>query len=75
MNYNTGNSYSYGGSLLNFGNFGFSKSYDYRLFGRLTQRFNNEREGSSSKIKSALYSLMVDYSKSFSESYDPKQLV
>lgn len=72
MNYSNGNSYSYGGSLLNFGNFGYSKSYDYRLFGRLTQRFNNEREGSSSKIKSALYSLMVDYSKSFSESYDPK---
>ena len=70
LSYNAGSNYSYTGSLLNFQNFGASQSLDYRVFGRLTQRFNNEKEGSSSKIKSALYNIMVDYSKSTSESYD-----
>jgi hypothetical protein len=72
MNYSFGNSYNYTGSLLNFENFGVSKSLDYRVFGRFTQRFNNDREGSSSKIKSALYNIMVDYSKSKDDVYDPK---
>lgn len=70
MNYVRGNNYSYSGSLLNFSNFGFSESLDYRVFGRLTQRFSNSGE-SSSKIKSAFYSLMVDYSKSKDDNYDP----
>lgn len=72
MNYRSGNNYSFTGSLLNFQNFGISKELDYRVFGRLTQRFNNEKEGSSSKIKSALYNIMVDYSKSTNDVYDPK---
>lgn len=72
MNYRSGNNYSFTGSLLNFQNFGISKGLDYRVFGRLTQRFNNEKEGSSSKIKSALYNIMVDYSKSTNDVYDPK---
>ena len=70
FSYNSGPGYSYTGSLLNFQNFGFSKSLDYRVFGQLGQRFNNETAGSSSKIKSALYNIMVDYSHSSSESYD-----
>lgn len=70
FSYNSGSNYSFTGSLLNFQNFGFSKSLDYRVFGQLNQRFNNNVEGSSSKIKSALYNIMVDYSKSSSESYD-----
>jgi hypothetical protein len=72
MNYRSGNNYSYAGSLLNFQNFGISQGLDYRVFGRLTQRFNNEKEGSSSKIKSALYNIMVDYSKSTNDVFDPK---
>jgi hypothetical protein len=74
LNYSYGNNYSYGGSLLNFENFGVSKSLDYRVFGRFTQRFNNDREGSSSKIKSALYNIMVDYSKSKDDVFDPKHM-
>jgi hypothetical protein len=70
FSYNSGPDYSYTGSLLNFQNFGFSKSLDYRVFAQLGQRFNNETEGSSSIIKSALYNIMVDYSHSSSESYD-----
>lgn len=69
MNYAWGKSYSYPGSLLNFENFGNSKSLDWRVFGRLTQRFAG-KEGS--KVKSAFYSLMVDYSKSTRKSFDDK---
>jgi len=72
MNYNWGNNYSYSGSLLNFSNFGAYKSLDYRVFGRLTQRFQNDSEDNSSKISSAYYSLMVDYTKSMDDAYDPK---
>lgn len=72
MNYSFGNNYSYAGSLLNFQNFGAFKSLDWRVFGRLTQRFTNNSEGSSSKIRSANYSIMVDYSKSTDDFFDPK---
>lgn len=71
LNYSNGNNYSYSGSLLNFSNFGVSKSLDWRVFGRLTQRFTNDEEGSASKLKSFVYSLMVDYSKSKDDVYDP----
>lgn len=72
LNYNAGTSYSYQNSLLNFTNFGEDKTLDYRVYGRFTQRFSNKEEGSSSKIKSAFYSLMVDYSRSQTDAYDPK---
>ncbi len=70
MNYDNGTSYSRSGSLFNFSNFGHASSLDWRVFGRLTQRFSNEREGSSSKIKSAFYTLMVDYSHSKTQNFD-----
>ena len=72
LNYSTGTNWGRNGSLLNFGNFGEYNNLDYRVFGRFTQRFNNSQEGSSSKIKSANYNLMVDYSKSTRDFYDPK---
>ncbi len=72
MNVNNSKASSYAGSLLNFENYGDIKSIDWRVFGRMTQRFtNNQEEGGSSKIKSAFYSLMVDYSKSRSDVFDP----
>lgn len=71
-NYSWGSLYSRSGSLFNFSNFGAYKNTDWRVFGRLTQRFSNSTEGSSSKIKSAYYSLMVDYSKTKRNSFDPK---
>lgn len=70
MNYNQGTNYSRTGSLLNFTNFGVYHALDWRVFGRLTQRFTNDKEGSSSKIKSAFYTLMVDYSQSRGNGYD-----
>lgn len=71
MNYSYGSNYSYAGSLLNFTNFGVYKSLDWRVFGRLTQRFINDQEGSASKLRSFVYTLMVDYSKSKDDVYDP----
>ena len=72
LNYGWGSIYNRTGSLFNFSNFGSFKNTDWRVFGRLTQRFSNDTEGSSSKIKSAFYSLMVDYSKTKRNSFDPK---
>lgn len=72
LNYGWGSQYSRANSLFNFSNFGAYKSLDWRVFGRLTQRFNNNTEGSSSKIKSAFYSLMFDYSKTVDSQFDPK---
>lgn len=72
LNYNNETAYSRTGSLLNFTNFGTNTSLDYRVYGRLTQRFTNNQEGSSSKIKSASYTLMVDYSKTYDKNYDDK---
>ncbi len=71
-NYSWGNIYDRTGSLFNFSNFGSYKNTDYRVYGRVTQRFSNSTEGSSSKIKSAFYSLMVDYSKTIRNQFDPK---
>ena len=72
MNYSWGSNPTYGGSLLNFGNYGATKALDYRVFGRLTQRFQNDSEDNSSKIKSAYYSLMIDYTKEKDKAFDPK---
>jgi len=70
LNYSYGSNYDYDNSLLNFTNFGVYNQLDYRVYGRFTQRFSNNKEGSSSKVKSAFYSIMVDYSKTKVESYD-----
>jgi hypothetical protein len=67
---NTSNTRQDASSLMNFDNYGDRKDLDWRVFGRLTQRFTNNVEGSSSKIKSAYYSLMVDYSKEKTQIYD-----
>ena len=70
MNYYNGSAYSYTGSLFNFTNFGQSKGLDYRVYGKISQRFSNDNK--NSKIKSANYTLMVDFSKTMRESYDSK---
>ena len=70
LNYFNGSAYSYTGSLLNFTNFGQSKGLDYRVYGKISQRFSNDNK--NSKIKSANYTLMVDFSKTMRDSYDSK---
>ncbi|MDX1652667.1 MAG: carboxypeptidase regulatory-like domain-containing protein [Brumimicrobium sp.] len=70
LNYSYGKAYSYANSLYNFENFGNSNALDWRVYGRLTQRFKNDRDGSSSKVKSFYYNLMVDYSQSTRKVFD-----
>lgn len=76
MNYSNGTSGSGGAgiissnSLMNFQNYGVYNSLDWRFFGRLTQRFTNTKEGSSSKIKSAFFTLMFDYSQNLYSSFN-----
>lgn len=70
LNYNAGKAYSYANSLFNFNNFGNQNVLDWRVYGRLTQRFKNDREGSSSKVKSFYYNLMVDYSQNTNRIFD-----
>lgn len=72
MSWRQGINYGYNGSLLNFENFGQSTNFDWRVYGRFTQRFNNTQEGSDSKIKSANYSIMIDYSQSHGKAEDVK---
>lgn len=72
MNYRNSTNYSYAGSLMNFENFGVTTAYDWRVYGKFTQRFNNNVEGSTSKIKSAYYALMIDYSQSHSKTEDSR---
>ncbi len=61
----------YANSVFNFENFGVNNALDWRVYGRLTQRFAIDRE-SSSRIKSFYYNFMVDYSKTDRNVYDPK---
>lgn len=70
MNYNGGTSYSYSNSLFNFTNFAVDHQLDWRAYGRFTQRFINNSE--NAKIRSFVYTLMVDFSQSTSDRYDPK---
>lgn len=68
--YSSGRGYSYNNSLMNFENFGQNTNFDWRVYGRFQQRFINDQEGSNSKIKSAFYSIMIDYTQSYSRSWD-----
>ncbi|HRO75237.1 MAG TPA: carboxypeptidase regulatory-like domain-containing protein [Crocinitomicaceae bacterium] len=80
MNYNGGSLYgysnrelwgnSYTNSLFNFNNFAIENRLDWRVYGRFTQRFINN--DAKAKIRSFVYTLMVDYSQSSIERYDPK---
>jgi len=72
LNRSKGNRYSYRNSLMNFDNFGEGTNLDWRVYGKFTQRFQNSEEGTTSKIKSAYYSIMVDYSQSHSRTWDAR---
>lgn len=68
--YSNGRNYSYQNSLMNFENFGLNTSFDWRVYGRFTQRFANDDANSASKVKNAFYSIMIDYSQSYDRSWD-----
>jgi len=72
MNYFKGHDWSYANSLYNSDNNELRTSFDWRAYGRFTQRFtdpNNEDE-SASVVKNAFYSVMVDYTKAFQQRED-----
>lgn len=69
FNYNYGKQYDFTNSLLNFTNNGDYTSSDFRVYGRFTQRFDNSKDPNA-LIKSASYTLMVDYSSSTNANYD-----
>jgi outer membrane receptor protein involved in Fe transport len=66
MNYNKGYAWSFANSLFNSDNNELRTSFDWRVYGRFTQRFveQENEESSASVVKNAFYSVMVDYSKS-----------
>lgn len=68
--YGTSRQFNLAGSLLNFENYGQGRSFDWRVYGRFTHRFNNNEEGNTSKINSAFYSLMVDYTQTHRTNFD-----
>jgi hypothetical protein len=67
-------SYSRGNSLMNWENNLQNTNIDWRVYGKFSQRFNQEDGGEESENVSALknvyYSVMVDYSKSTSKTED-----
>lgn len=66
FNYNGGNNYSFANSLFNNDNNSRSNFINWRVYGKLTQRFkNNLEDGEEDKslIKNAYYTVMVDYSR------------
>jgi hypothetical protein len=67
--------YNYNGSMFNYGNNGFRIDRTWRVFGRFTQRFNNNQSSEDgeqkkkSAISNAYYSIQADY-----ESYSQQNM-
>ncbi|MCB0760730.1 MAG: carboxypeptidase-like regulatory domain-containing protein, partial [Flavobacteriales bacterium] len=70
--FNQGNSFSYGNMLMNWENNIQFTNFDWRVYGKFSQRFNSEEEeeNSASNLKNVFYSVMVDYTKSFTRAQD-----
>ena len=65
--YNERNGASWESSLFNYDNLANFRDFDWRAYGKFTQRFQNnaQSEGESKGIKNAYYTLMVDYSRNY----------
>lgn len=61
---------TYGYSLMNWENNQLNTDFDWRAYARFSQRFKNSEEADANKLKNVYYSVMVDYSKSYSRSED-----
>ena len=61
-----GNEFSYGNMLMNFDNNQQATDWDWRVYGKFSQRFRNaEDESAASTLKNVFYSIMVDYSSTY----------
>lgn len=76
MDWSRYSDFDWNNSLFNSENNGQINDLTWRVYGRFTQRFNQGKtEGNaetSSKIKNAFYTVMVDYSKQNQSAYDPQ---
>jgi hypothetical protein len=70
--FSRGNQYDWDNSLSNFDNNQLNTNFDWRAYAKFSQRFRNAEgeEAASSNLKNVFYSVMVDYSKTFSRSED-----
>jgi hypothetical protein len=64
--------FSYSGMLANAENNIENTNFDWRVYGKFSQRFNNEEEEGveASNLKNIFYTVMADYSRSFNRSQD-----
>ncbi|MBL0912068.1 MAG: TonB-dependent receptor [Bacteroidia bacterium] len=61
------------GQTFNWQNYGVNRNYGYNVFGRFTQRFDNNEDGKkNSTVKNGSLTLQVDYSKNFGENFDQR---
>jgi hypothetical protein len=68
---NRSNDFSYAGSLMNWENNNLSTGFDWRGYVKFSQRFTDEEgEGSAGGLKNVFYSIMADYSQSYSKVED-----
>ncbi len=75
LDYRQGRAYSRSADLFNSDNNGSYTYNNWRVYGRLTQKFDNrsQEEGeTTSIIKNAYYTIQVDYSKTYSNYYDQR---
>ncbi|NNE56271.1 MAG: TonB-dependent receptor plug domain-containing protein, partial [Flavobacteriales bacterium] len=73
--FNQYNAFSYGNMLMNWENNLEITEFDWRVYGKFSQRFNSEADQSSedaasTSLKNVFYSVMVDYSKTFDRTQD-----
>ncbi|RLD46806.1 MAG: hypothetical protein DRI86_02130 [Bacteroidetes bacterium] len=69
-NWTNRSDWSISNSLLNSANNGQITAQDWRVFGRFTQRFPDEKD-SKALIKNVYYSIQADYSQRSSKSFNP----
>lgn len=70
--FSKGKESDYRGSLFNYHNNRLQTSYDWRAYGKFSQSFEGGGDDTTSAIKSARYSIMVDYSKNFRKTEDAR---
>jgi hypothetical protein len=70
--FDRGHDYNRSASLMNWENNQLSTNLDWRAYAKFSQRFKNAEgeESTASTLKNVYYSVMVDYSRSFSKSED-----
>ncbi|HOY39228.1 MAG TPA: carboxypeptidase-like regulatory domain-containing protein [Bacteroidales bacterium] len=73
MDYRLGRAYSRSNDLFNSSNNGAYAYNNWRVYGRLTQKFDSgksDEEEDNSVIRNAYYTIQVDYSKTYSNYFD-----